>query len=205
MTNSVMSCVRRSLAALKRSSCGTTMEHSVSEEVDAQTAMLDAFEQECATRERVSKQIQSLSDTACSTINAMSSKEVAYSNANFDFQREPRLYQRAIKCIDKIEAQSTDSRDLGIAFGNSFTNIYRFDEDIFANGCYLIDVPHDQIIVAMDWMTELAIKHSPFWVKWTCDIPVGSLSSRESFERFVEEFANTEHESEESLLASGKE
>lgn len=150
------------------------------------------------------EQLKDMTKRVCAAIEAMSSTDVSHSNTKSTFRARPILHHHADKCIEKIEATGEDSRDLSVAFDNAFWRAEGVNLDLTEGECLFYDMPHELSIAVMDWMTTLAIEKSPYWVKWTCKIPIGALVDIRSFETFVIEFSNIRHKSEIDLRASGR-
>lgn len=138
--------------------------------------------------EEMNKQISDVGDALCAAIKAMSSKDVSRWNVDDYFKRYPRLRIHADGCVDTIESKGMDSRRLVNAFRKMVCDKEFFTHEEMDNG-FVIDLPHDQIIAAMDWMTELATEHSPCWVDDVCSVPIEALMTPDSFKIFVEDFS----------------
>jgi hypothetical protein len=142
-------------------------------------------------------EIKALTDTIVEHINAMTNKQVSYSNVNYLFKRDPTLQIFAIACIDTLEDKGIDSRDLSFAFSNSFTDHERCldapTEILLEDGKYILEVPHIVIERAMLWLTEQAILDSPYNAKIKRGIPQVALKSNFAFDVFQEKMKRNEH------------
>lgn len=134
--------------------------------------------------------INKLSEISINAMNRMTPMDISLSNLRFDFGEKPELVRCGINCISQING---DARDLTIAFGN---NLVAYKGPLL----YYNEV----IIKAMEFMTGLAIEHSPFWVKWNVDIPETSLVSVAALDDFIKTFDLTKTKSYELLQSEGK-
>ena len=138
----------------------------------------------------MNKELNQLTNKVIECINAMSNKEVSYSNAHFLFRRNKTLEMFAIACIDTLEENGIDSRDLSIAFSNSFSDHKRDVEDvesILEDGKYILEVPQIVIERAMLWLTEQVITNSPYSAKVKKGVPQVALKSNSAFDEFESE------------------
>lgn len=133
------------------------------------------------------KELKQLTNMVVERINAMSNKEVSYSNVHFLFKRNETLKIFAIACINTLEEKGIDSRDLSIAFSNTFCDYERCldldDESLLEDGDYIIDAPQILIERAMLWLTEQVLTDSSFEVR--CCLPQAALESNLAFNEFV--------------------
>ena len=127
---------------------------------------------------------------------------VSMSNINYTFGKYPVVAAHAIKLLTSTR---DDMRSLTIAFSNELINLKReYDEDGYA---FLtepeLNGPEEVIILAMSRMFELALKYSPFRVKWNYKIPKWALKNVESFKLFDESFDFENTNTVEELKAQG--
>jgi hypothetical protein len=136
----------------------------------------------------MNKELKHLTDIVIKYINAMSNRDVSYSNVNFLFKRDGRLQILATGHINTLEDADIDSRDLSIAFSNSFSDLERCADDVegtLENGKYILDVPQIVIERAMHWLTEQAITDSPYNAKIKRGVPQAALKSNSAFDEFL--------------------
>jgi CO/xanthine dehydrogenase FAD-binding subunit len=140
------------------------------------------------------KKLNVLTDIVIKYINAMPNRKVSYSNINFLFRRDRTLQIVAIACIDILEDKGIDSRDLSIAFSNSFSDHERcLDiESILEGGKYIIDAPRILIERAMLWLTEQVIIDSSYRAKLKKGVPPRALQSNSAFTEFLYEIRRNE-------------
>ena len=135
-------------------------------------------------------EIKHLTDKMVEYINAMTNKQVSYSNVNYLFKRDCNLRIFAISCIDILEEEGIDSRPLSVAFSNSFSDHERCVGDvdsILEDGKYILDVPRIVIERAMRWLTEQVITNRPYSVKVQHGVPQAALESNSAFDEFLGE------------------
>ena len=151
--------------------------------------------------EKATNAITELAKIAINSINSMSPLDVAMSNIHFDFGESDVLHKKAVKCVERV-AKKHDPRDLTIVFSNELTVFTGFDpkEGIKRDACpYNPDV----VMEAMDWLTDMAIKYTPYQVKWCCRIPKEALETVNTFRRFSEEFDMDNKPTVEDLVKKG--
>jgi hypothetical protein len=136
----------------------------------------------------MSNGLSALTDKVIAYIKAMPNRKVSYSNINFLFRRDSTLQIVAIACVDILEDKGIDSRDLSIAFSNSFSDHDRCCSDIegiLGGGKYIIDAPRILIERAMLWLTEQVIIDSPYRAKLKKGVPPRALQSNSAFTEFL--------------------
>lgn len=151
--------------------------------------------------EKATNAITELAKKAINSINSMSPLAVAMSNIHFDFGESDVLYKKAVKCVERV-AKKHDPRGLTISFSNELTvhGTYDWEKGIRRNVCpYNPDV----IMQAMDWLTGMAIKYTPYRVKWCCRIPKEALETLNTFRGFSEEFDMDNKPTVEDLVRKG--
>jgi hypothetical protein len=150
--------------------------------------------------------IHELGNTLLNIIKNMTPYEVSERNLEYNFGDRPSIVQHGLKCVNKVHGNQT----LTTAFAN---NIIFSDDDVdkFENcppwnpaWVHTIKYPEDVIISAMDFMTELAVKYTPFWVKWNVDMPKGTLETKESLAKYIQSFDITKCKSVEQLRLLGR-
>jgi hypothetical protein len=146
--------------------------------------------------------IRELSKIAINSINSMSPLDIAMSNIHFDFGESDVLHKKAVKCVERV-AKKHDPRGLTISFSNELTvhGTYDWEKGIRSHVCpYNPDV----VMEAMGWLTGMAIKYTPYRVKWCCRIPKEALETLNTFRGFSEEFNMDNKPTVEDLVRKGR-
>lgn len=140
--------------------------------------------------EKINEKIKELSDISVKSINAMSNRDVAYSNINYLFRRDCTLLRFAIACVNILEDEGIDSRALSFAFSNSFSDRERCSNTptkiLLDDGKYIIDVPRIVIERAMLWLTEQEIiDRTHFSPDMKIGVPQKALQQNSAFDEFL--------------------
>jgi hypothetical protein len=158
--------------------------------------------------EKATNAITELAKISINFINSMSPLDIAMSNIHFDFGESDVLYKKAVKCVERVAkkhervAKKHDPRSLTISFSNELTvhGTYDWEKGIRSHVCpYNPDV----VMEAMGWLTGMAIKYTPYRVKWCCRIPKEALETLNTFRGFSEEFDMDNKPTVEDLVRKG--
>lgn len=145
-------------------------------------------------------EIQKATDAVCDAMNRMPGIDVAMSNVEYAFGKSPELYKCAAACMVTLNDRGFDPRDLSISFLNLFSDSDPTDWE----HPEIIDVDHDIIMKAMEWLTRTAQRFSPYWVKWVCKPTADDFKTMDAFNQYTYVLDTTERTTEAELRMGGK-